>query len=78
MTKHQLAKNKLNQKWLEDNDIRAFQSRTQAPDLNKLEYLWEDFKKAAINANPQNKNEIIEALFRAWGNTSQLRIQTNL
>ncbi len=53
--------------WLEQQGIQTIQWPAQSPDLNLIENLWDSVKKSVDKANPQNRNQLIQAIFRAWG-----------
>lgn len=53
-------------KWFADNNIRLLVWPAQSPDLNPIEHLWGDIKKAVSAAKPQNNKQLWEVCQEAW------------
>ena len=44
--------------WFQDNKVEVMEWPAQSPDLNPIENLWADVKKAVSNSNLRNTNQI--------------------
>lgn len=57
---------KLAKEWFRDNGIEVMDWPAQSPDLNPIENLWADIKKAVWDAKPKNNNELWAVVHHAW------------
>lgn len=52
--------------WFDQNKVDVMTWPPQSPDLNPIEHLWIDVKKAVFKANPRNKQQLWETIKVAW------------
>jgi len=57
---------KLAKKWFKNNNIEVIKWPAQSPDLNLIENLWTDVKKAVFNAKPKNTSELWQIVEQSW------------
>lgn len=53
-------------KWFSDNEIQVMEWPAQSPDLNPIENLWTDIKKAVHEAKPTKTGELWNVVKTAW------------
>lgn len=52
--------------WFQVNGVEVMEWPAQSPDLNPIENLWGDVKKAVSTANPTNAQQLWEATQQGW------------
>lgn len=61
--------------WFLQNKVHLLPWPAQSPDLNPIENLWSDLKKAVGGSSPKNANELWELVEAAWMNIPVKRCQ---
>jgi hypothetical protein len=54
------------QKWCFDNGIQCLDFPPYSPDLNPIEHIWIDLKKAVENRNPQSLLDLKKIIPEEW------------
>lgn len=52
--------------WFQEHGVEVMSWPAQSPDLNPIEHLWNDVKKAVHDGSPQNLQEVWELAQSAW------------
>ena len=61
--------------WLKTKKWRVLEWSSQSPDLNPIEMLWGDLKRAVHARNPSNISQLKEFCIEEWGKLSSDRCQ---
>lgn len=61
--------------WFRAKGIQVMVWPAQSPDLNPIENLWADVKRAVAKQNPTNNNQLWEVVKDSWRNISRERCQ---
>lgn len=61
--------------WLKRKKWRVLEWPSQSPDLNPIEMLWGDLKRAVHARNPSNISQLKEFRVEEWGKLSSDRCQ---
>ncbi|KAI3368362.1 hypothetical protein L3Q82_008070 [Scortum barcoo] len=56
--------------WLKTKKWRVLEWPSQSPDLNPIEMLWSDLKRAVHARNPSNISQLKEICIEEWGKLS--------
>lgn len=64
------------QQWFEGEGIEVMKWPSQSPDLNPIENLWDQVATRVHEQNPNNLQELWEAVKTAWYSMPQERIKT--
>lgn len=59
---------KVAKEWFRENRIEVMEWPAQSPDLNPIENLWTDLKKAVWDVKPTNNKDLWEVVQKAWYN----------
>uniref|UniRef100_A0A0K8UJC9 Transposable element Tc1 transposase n=1 Tax=Bactrocera latifrons TaxID=174628 RepID=A0A0K8UJC9_BACLA len=59
---------KVAKEWFRENRIEVMVWPAQSPDLNPIENLWTDLKKAVWDEKPTNNKDLWEVVQKAWYN----------
>lgn len=62
--------------WFQQNNIEVMEWPAQSPDLNPIENLWADVKKAVYKAKPTNAEQLWTVVHQAWSEIPAKRCQT--
>ena len=57
---------KSTKKWLEDKKVKVLPWPSQSPDLNIIENLWVDLKRAVHDRGPRNLQELERVCPEEW------------
>lgn len=57
---------KATQKWFEDHHVNVLEWPSQSPDLNPIENLWQDLKRAVHARSPSNLTELEQFCREEW------------
>ena len=52
--------------WCQTNKTKVMEWPTQSPDLNPIENLWGDIKKAVFEAKPRNAEDLWNVVKASW------------
>jgi len=63
-------------RWFRKNRIKVMTWPSQSPDLNPIENLWNDVKKAVKNTKPSNLNELEQVVKDCWANIPEARCRS--
>ena len=66
-------KSGLVKKWCFDNGIQCLDFPPYSPDLNPIEHIWVDFKKAVEKRNPQSLLDLKQIIPEEWEKISASR-----
>lgn len=66
---------KLAKEWFQDNNVEVMEWPAQSPDLNPIENLWTDVKKAVSEAKPTNNNQLWKVVEQSWYSIPKERCQ---
>ena len=61
--------------WIDRKEIQRMMWPAQTPDGNLIENLWDDLTRAVIRDRPTTREDLIQSLFRAWGQITPQRIR---
>ena len=57
---------KTTQEWLRDQSLNVLEWPSQSPDLNPIEHLWRDLKKAVQQHSPSNLTKLERICSEEW------------
>lgn len=57
---------KVAKEWFRTNNINVLERPAQSPDLNPIENLWSDVKKAVFQTQPTSVAQLWEVVQQAW------------
>ena len=61
--------------WFQEHSYTVLEWPSQSPDLNPIEMLWRDLKKAVHKRSPKNLKELKSYIVEEWGKISPERCQ---
>ncbi|KAG2457851.1 TCB1 transposase, partial [Polypterus senegalus] len=64
---------KISKEWLQDNSVNVLEWPSQSPDLNPIEHLWRDLKKAVHRRFPSNLMELERCCKEKWAKLAKGR-----
>ncbi|XP_062849643.1 zinc finger protein 638 [Trichomycterus rosablanca] len=67
---------KTTKEWLKRKKIRTLDWPSQSPDLNPIEMLWQDLKRAVHARCPSNLSQLAEFCMEEWAKIPKIRCET--